>query len=90
MLDFYGEVVQNLTPWIARAPRLPETDEAAIAAPEDDAAISAESMESATIDVYEPESVEPTSAGMVAGASDPSSAVPASGASPEPEPSQDS
>jgi hypothetical protein len=89
LLDFYGEVVQNLTPWVARAPRLPETDEAAISAPGDDEAISGESMESAVVDADEPESGEPTSAGMVAGASYPS-VPPSVGASPEPESSQDS
>ena len=30
LFDFYGEVVQNLTAWQARAPRLPEVDEAAV------------------------------------------------------------
>ena len=83
LLDFYGDVVQNLTRWVARAPRLPETDEAGILAPEVDAAISGESMEPAIVD--EPESAEPTSAGMVAGASYLSAVPPSVGTSRESE-----
>ena len=85
LLDFYGDVVQNLTPWVAKAPRLPETDEAGILAPEDDAAISRESIEPAIVDADDPESAEPTSAGMVAGASYLSGVPPSVGTSSEPE-----
>jgi hypothetical protein len=89
LLDFYGEVVQNLTRWVARAPRLPETDEAAIPAPEDDAAISGESMESAIVSADEPESEEPMSAGVMAGASSyPSARPPSDGPPSEAEPAQ--
>lgn len=84
LLDFYGEVVQNVTPWVARAPRLPEADETAIPATGDEAAISGESMESA-VDADEPESAEPTRAGMVADASfSPSAGPPSDAASAEP------
>jgi len=38
LLDFYGDVVQNLTPWVAKAPQLPATDEAAIPGPRVDEA----------------------------------------------------
>lgn len=82
LLDFYGEVVQNLTPWVARAPRLAATDEAATPDLGDDAAVAG------VVDPEELEGVASTSSGMVAGGSY-KSAVPLSeGPPPEPEPPQ--
>jgi len=60
LLDFYGEVVQNLTPWVARAPRLPAMDEAAVSATGVDDA--PESVEPAVMHDAEPERAAPTSA----------------------------
>jgi hypothetical protein len=79
LLDFYGEVVQNLTPWVARAPRLAATDETATADLGDDAAIAG------VVDPEELEGVASTSSGMVAGGSYRSAAPLSEGPPPEPE-----